>query len=104
MADSQVDVTEATSSITHLDADSLTVGAQTVKRERHRTAGRAATELLDVRAVAPLSTDFGAVVRNLVAPVPVHVNATLTTSGSTVLATNAFGDQQLVLMINVVNA
>src|SRR5262245_40002721 len=46
-----------------LDADVLTVGSQTVYRERDRIAGGAADELLDVVSREPIPVDHGAVVR-----------------------------------------
>lgn len=104
MANSQVDVTEAISSVTHLDAESLTVGAQAVKRERHRIAGGAATELLDVRNVAPLATDYGAVARPLVAPITLLAGTTITTSSNVGLTTWGFPDQQLSIIVSVLNA
>jgi hypothetical protein len=65
MADATIGVTQASSPDRLLDADSLTVSAQTVYRERHRIAGGAATELADVKGAAPSSGDMGLVVRQV---------------------------------------
>lgn len=65
MADATVGVLQASSPDRLLDADSLTVSAQTVYRERHRVAGGAATELADVKGAAPSSGDMGLVVRQV---------------------------------------
>lgn len=45
-----------------IDADVLTVSAQTVYRPRDRIAGAGPLELLDVKGALPANTDFGAVV------------------------------------------
>lgn len=46
-----------------VDNDSLTVGANTVHRQRVRQAGGAAAELLDIRNAAPGASDYGIVTR-----------------------------------------
>jgi len=48
-----------------LDSDSLTVGANTVERERVRIAGEGATHLAEVAAGTPASGSFGIIVRNI---------------------------------------
>lgn len=48
-----------------IDNTSLTVGANTVMRQRVNLAGRAATELADVRAATPANTDIGLVTRDV---------------------------------------
>ncbi len=51
-----------------VDNTSLTVGANTVYRQRVQLAGQAATELADVRNTQPATTDYGLVVRNVNSP------------------------------------
>jgi hypothetical protein len=47
-----------------VDADSLTVGANTVLRPRDRIAGAGALELVDVKSATPLAAQYGMVVIN----------------------------------------
>lgn len=55
-----------------LDADQLTVGVETVYRERDRIAGTAATELADVKNTDPTASAYGVVVRTIDVVSPVR--------------------------------
>jgi len=62
MADSYIQL-PADSTGKKLDTEQLTVGANTVERERDQIAGGAALEVADVRNAIPVNTDYGLVVR-----------------------------------------
>lgn len=47
------------------DTESLTVGANTVHRERHQVAGASALEVASVPAIAPTSAAYGLAVRTV---------------------------------------
>ncbi len=59
MTDSYVGVTEASTPTGKLDAESLTVGANTVKRERVQIAGATATQIAPVSATDGLTVNLG---------------------------------------------
>lgn len=63
MADSTIGVTEAGTPNKLLDTTSLTVGMNTVERERIQVAGAAAAELADVKNAAPSASAYGIVAR-----------------------------------------
>jgi len=67
MADGTISLNEPAAGDTDkkLDTTSLTVGGNTVQRERVQVAGAAAAELADVRNAAPAATDYGMVARLL---------------------------------------
>jgi hypothetical protein len=92
MADSIIGVLQAASPDKKLDTTSLTVGANTVERERVNVSGAAATELADVKGATPASTLFGLVVR----PLPMAsttagacAQTSIGTTSSSALASNA---------------
>jgi hypothetical protein len=62
-SDDKVPVLGSDGSVNNIDCDALTVGGQTVKRERDRVSGAAADELADVRKADPAPSDYGLVVR-----------------------------------------
>lgn len=68
-----------------LDADQLTVGTETVYRERDRIAGDSAAELADVRNSDAAPTDFGLAVR----PIDVVSPATQCLSSANLAAGSA---------------
>jgi hypothetical protein len=57
MADGTITVTEGSGKI--LDTTQLTVGSNTVQRERISLAGNTASGVADVKNVPPLTTDYG---------------------------------------------
>jgi hypothetical protein len=56
---------------TKIDAEELTVGVVTVKRERDQISGRGALEIADVRNADPGATDYGIIVRTSLARSPI---------------------------------
>lgn len=68
MSDATIPVGDPQITARRLDAEQLTVGAQTVVRERMQLAGAADSEIARVRATPPASTDQGLVVRPLPEP------------------------------------
>lgn len=63
MADSSIDVQEPGTVTKRVDTEALTVGAQTVQRERVQVAGAVAAEVAKVANAAPGASDYGLVVR-----------------------------------------
>lgn len=59
-----------------IDADTLTVGAQTVLRPRDRIAGAADVELADVKTATPIGAHYGMVVLNHPNSAPLAVTGT----------------------------
>lgn len=73
-----------------VDTTELTVGSNTVERQRIHLAGAAAAELADVRAAPPAATLYGLVVRVLRAIATATLsNAAASSSNQTALASNA---------------
>lgn len=64
MTDSKITVAESGS--VNLDTESLTVGANTVHRERNQVAGASALEIAAVKAATPATDAYGVVVREVV--------------------------------------
>jgi hypothetical protein len=64
-----------------IDTEELLVSSVTVQRERNQLAGKADTEICDVKATDPLTTHFGVVVRQ--AP-PINPKVDAVTSASLV--------------------
>lgn len=65
MADSYLSYQNPTTTDKKLDSESLTVGANTVERERIQVSGTAATDIASVTSSTPPSTEPGLVVRNI---------------------------------------
>ncbi len=65
MADTTIPVQNPAVSDSLLDAESLTVSALTVKRERYQIAGASALEIARVVATNPAATDYGLAVRTI---------------------------------------
>lgn len=84
MADSIIGVLQATSPDKKLDTTSLTVGANTVERERVQTAGSGAAELCDVKNAMPAVTAYGQVVRTLTPTVATATTASVAASATAV--------------------
>lgn len=88
MSDSNIPVQDPGTISSRLDAESLTVGIVTVKRERLQIAGVADIEIARVKAVQPANADQGLVVRPINAPLEATY---LTSTGRTTTQTQ--GDQ-----------
>lgn len=69
MSDAIIPIQDPAVTNSSLDAESLTVSAVVVKRERMQLAGKAAADITEVKNATPASTDYGAVVRTLRPPV-----------------------------------
>jgi hypothetical protein len=65
VANSTIGIDEPTTIDKKLDTESLTVGANTVERERVQVTGAAATEVARVQASAPAGTEMALVTRNI---------------------------------------
>lgn len=91
MADAYIVVTEDSTSGKLVDNTSLTVGADTVYRQRVTIAGSSAALLAEVLASNPASSEYGLVVRVLEAKggTGAITVATASTSSQVVLAANA---------------
>lgn len=63
MADSKVSITE--SGTTNLDTEALTIGANTVHRERMQMAGSGSAEIAVIKNAAPATTAYGLGVREI---------------------------------------
>lgn len=71
-----------------LDSESLTVGSNTVERERVQISGAADTEIARVKNSEPASTDHGLVVREVQPTSIVSARKNLTTNAERLAATN----------------
>lgn len=85
MSDATIGVQQAAAPDRLLDADNLTVSAQSVYRERNRVAGGAAAELADVKNASPADGAYGLVTRPV--ETPATPQTAQTASGQTVAAT-----------------
>jgi hypothetical protein len=65
VANSTIGIDEPTTIDKRLDTESLTVGVNTVERERVQVTGAAATEVARVQATAPAGTEMALVTRNI---------------------------------------
>lgn len=86
MSDTTIPVQNPTTIDTRLDAESLTVSAVVVARERLQIAGAADVEIARVKNAFPAVGDYGLVVRPLSEPVEVTY---LTSAGRTTTQTQA---------------
>src|SRR5688572_16794278 len=68
-----------------VDAEEITVGAQTVERQRIQVAGASAAEIAAVKNATPSVTEYGVVTR----PVPGTSNVTSTAYNATDASTTA---------------
>jgi hypothetical protein len=91
MADGIIGIIPPASPTQKLDTETLTVGANTVERERNRVAGAAAAELADVKNADPAATLYGLVTRNI-PPSSTTLNTpaatAVTSTSSSILASN----------------
>jgi hypothetical protein len=74
MSDSFIDVEESASPTKKVDTEQLTVGVETVERERQQVAGAAATEIARVIATDPVGSEMALVVRPAVPSIGLAVS------------------------------
>lgn len=88
MADSYLPYKNPDTTDKKLDSESLTVGSDTVERERVQVAGKGAAEIQDVKDEKPAQDAYGSIVR------PVNAGVILATISGNATATGNVGSEQ----------
>lgn len=98
MADSFLPYKNPDTTDKKLDSESLTVGADTVERERVQVAGKGAAEIQDVKNAKPAQDAYGGVVRSIPASV-LLTSITGSPTGSGVVGSADVGARSLILQL-----
>ena len=88
MADSFLPYKNPDTTDKKLDSESLTVGADTVERERVQVAGKGSTEIQDVKNAKPAQDAYGGIVR------PLNAGVILASITGSAVATGVVGSEQ----------
>ncbi len=83
-----------------IDAEELTVGANTVQRQRIQIAGAGAAEIAGVKNSAPGATDYGSVVRPIPLPSTAGTPAGVTVSTSAVSLKASNANRRAIVITN----
>lgn len=99
MADSYLPYQNPTVTDKKLDSESISVGANTVERERVQISGASALEVAEVKAANPSSSGYGAVVRNIpfVATTGGQGRKTVTSAGTPVVLASTTAAKEVVI-------
>lgn len=98
MADSFLPYKNPDTTDKKLDSESLTVGADTVERERVQVAGKGAAEIQDVKNAKPAQDAYGGVVRSIPASV-LLTSITGSPTGAGVVGSADVGARSLILQL-----
>lgn len=95
MTDGTIGIRESSSPDKLLDSEQLSVGLNTVQRERQRVAGSGATELAEVKNASPSADAYGLVVRDTNVLTPFRDPAVMNTAVAVKASAGALGSYHI---------